>query len=73
MTTTDQQPTCKTYSNGSKAWYLNRKYHRVDGPAVEYNGYKEWHLNGKRYYIGNLNKWPIQLYLNYLRWNRLEI
>jgi len=36
------------YSDGTKAWYLNRKYHREDGPAVEYaNGTKYWYLNGK--------------------------
>jgi hypothetical protein len=40
----------RLYSNGSKAWYLNGKLHREDGPAVEYaNGTKFWHLNGKRH------------------------
>jgi len=33
---------------GDKAWFLNGKYHREDGPAVEYaNGDKFWYLNGK--------------------------
>jgi len=28
-------------------WYLNKKLHREDGPAVEHtNGNKEWYLNG---------------------------
>jgi len=28
-------------------WYLNGKYHREDGPAVEYStGHKEWWING---------------------------
>jgi hypothetical protein len=36
--------------DGSKAWYLNGKRHRVDGPAVEYvGGAREWYLNGIRY------------------------
>ena len=30
------------------AWYLNGKYHRTDGPAIEYrNGSHYWFLNGK--------------------------
>jgi len=42
------KPTCKTYPNGNKFWYLNDKLHREDGPAVEFaNGGKEWWLNGK--------------------------
>jgi len=43
-----QKPTYKTYSNGTKKWWLNGKLHREDGPAVEHaNGYKAWYLNGK--------------------------
>ena len=43
----------KTYTvevndNGDKAWYLNGKLHREDGPAVEYaDGSKWWVLNDK--------------------------
>ena len=34
-------------SDGTKAWYLNRKYHREDGPSfIRWDGYKEWCLNG---------------------------
>jgi hypothetical protein len=37
-------------SDGTKAWCLNGKRHREDGPAVEYSdGGKEWCLNGKRH------------------------
>jgi hypothetical protein len=33
---------------GTKRYYLNNKYHRVDGPAIEYSdGSKSWYLNGK--------------------------
>jgi len=33
---------------GSKAWFLNGKHHRTDGPAIELsNGYKAWYLNGE--------------------------
>jgi len=32
---------------GTKQWCLNGKYHRIDGPAVEYtDGSKFWLLNG---------------------------
>jgi hypothetical protein len=42
--------TVKVYPDGYKAWYLNGKFHREDGPAIEYaNGYKAWYLNGKRH------------------------
>jgi hypothetical protein len=44
------KPECKTLPSGTKFWYLNRKLHREDGPAVEYaNGDKEWYLNGKHH------------------------
>ncbi len=34
-------------TDGTKFWYLNGKFHREDGPAVEYaNGDKRWYLNG---------------------------
>ena len=33
-------------ANGDKFWCLNDKYHREDGPAIEWaSGYKSWHLN----------------------------
>ena len=33
---------------GSNVWYLNDKYHREDGPAIEWvNGNKWWYLHGK--------------------------
>lgn len=33
---------------GTKHWYLDDKFHREDGPAVESaNGTKYWYLNGK--------------------------
>ena len=38
----------QTTKNGDKYWYLNGKWHREDGPAVEYaNGDKLWYLNGQ--------------------------
>jgi len=34
---------------GNKYWYLNNKWHREDGPAIEYaNGDKVWYLNGEQ-------------------------
>jgi hypothetical protein len=42
--------TVKVYPSGDKAWRLNGKLHREDGPAVECsNGNKYWYLNGKRH------------------------
>ena len=40
--------TVKVYEEGDKFWYLNDKYHREDGPAIECaDGTKYWYLNGK--------------------------
>jgi hypothetical protein len=40
--------TVKVYESGDKEWYLNGKFHREDGPAIEYiTGSKLWYLNGK--------------------------
>ena len=42
------EPVCETDENGNKQWMLNGKFHRADGPAVEWaDGYKAWYLNGK--------------------------
>ena len=42
--------TVKVYGSGDRFWFLNGKYHREDGPAVELNnGNKEWWLNGERH------------------------
>ena len=38
----------KVWPNGTKAWSLNGKRHREDGPACEYaDGRKYWRLNDK--------------------------
>jgi hypothetical protein len=35
---------------GTKSWWVNGKFHRLDGPAVIYaNGTKWWYVNGKRH------------------------
>jgi hypothetical protein len=42
------EPVMEIDPKGTKAWYLNDKLHRTDGPAVEYsNGGKAWYLNGE--------------------------
>jgi len=42
------KPELTIHHDGTKVWWLNRKYHREDGPAVEYpDGTKVWWLNGK--------------------------
>ena len=54
----------KTYKvevndNGDKAWYLNGKQHREDGPAIEYaDGSKWWYLNGKELTEAEFNAHP---------------
>jgi len=40
------------WPSGYKAWFLNGKHHREDGPAIENNGDTHWYLNGKRHRIG---------------------
>ena len=38
--------------SGNKYWYVEGKFHREDGHAVEYpNGTKEWCLEGKRHRV----------------------
>jgi hypothetical protein len=33
---------------GNKCWYKNDKYHREDGPAIEWaDGSKSWYINGR--------------------------
>ena len=35
--------------DGTKYWSLNDKFHREDGPAVEWpNGEKDWYLKGNK-------------------------
>ena len=41
--------TVEVYPSGDKFWYLNGKWHREDGPAIEHaSGGKEWYLNDKQ-------------------------
>ena len=41
------KPYYKLYKNGDIYWYINDRFHREDGPAIEYaNGNKSWYLNG---------------------------
>ena len=43
-----EQPECKVDEWGNKEWFLNRKLHREDGPAIEYaDGDKQWFLHGE--------------------------
>tara|TARA_R110000868_G_scaffold99024_4_gene272650 strand:- start:11312 stop:11641 length:330 start_codon:yes stop_codon:yes gene_type:complete len=42
------KPICIINSYGDKTYYLNNKFHREDGPAIEYHdGIKLWYLNGE--------------------------
>jgi hypothetical protein len=43
-----KEPECFVYENGSKEWLVDGKFHRLDGPAVEYaDGSKAWWVDGK--------------------------
>jgi hypothetical protein len=38
---------CKTWPDGSYAYYLNGRFHREAEPAVKWtDGTKSWHING---------------------------
>jgi len=40
--------TVEVFDNGTRKWYSDGLYHRVDGPAVEYaHGSKLWYVNDK--------------------------
>ena len=44
------QPTCTTLPDGTKAWYVDDKLHRTDGPAIERaDGHKAWYVDDKRH------------------------
>jgi hypothetical protein len=43
-----EQPECIVVVDGTKEWRLHGKWHREDGPAVEWaDGGKSWFLNGR--------------------------
>jgi hypothetical protein len=43
------------YSSGTKEWWVNGQYHRIDGPAIEYpEGFKIWFLNGSELVPSNI-------------------
>jgi len=40
--------TVKVDDNGTRCWWLNGKWHREDGPAIEFaDGNRYWYLNGQ--------------------------
>jgi hypothetical protein len=42
--------TVEVHDNGTKYWYRDGKYHREDGPAIEFaDGDKFWYRDGKRH------------------------
>jgi hypothetical protein len=62
----DMQPELTIEVNGNKFWWLHGRYHRTDGPALEYvNGDKEWWAKGLRHrtdgpaieYANGLREW----------------
>jgi hypothetical protein len=68
------------YTSGTKVWYLNGKYHRVDGPAIEYpDGGKDWFLIGQRHredgpareYDGRKEWWLNGVHCTETEWEKL--
>ena len=50
MANSTEKPVMTVDKVGNKIWRLNGKYHRTDGPAIEYtNGNKSWYINGERH------------------------
>ena len=44
----ENKPICNVDDSGTKRWFQNGKFHRLDGPAVEYtNGTFAWFKCGK--------------------------
>ena len=44
----ENKPVCEIDEYGTKRWKLNGKFHREDGPAVEYkDGTKIWFFDGE--------------------------
>lgn len=42
------EPICQIDKSGNECWYLDGKFHRIDGPAVKNRlGTKSWYINGK--------------------------
>jgi len=40
----------ETYLSGDKYWYYKGKFHRLNGPAIEYaDGNKSYYINGQRH------------------------
>ncbi len=38
-------------------YFLGNKFHREDGPAIEYpNGSKYWFLHGKEYFVNSVDE-----------------
>ena len=62
----------KTNADGTKAWYVNGQFHRIDGPAIEYaDGTKHWYVNGKLHRIdGPAVEWPDGTKLWYINGQR---
>jgi hypothetical protein len=39
-----------TTIDGTRRWYVNGNYHRLDGPAIEgADGYRGWYVDGERH------------------------
>ena len=67
----------KTFSNANATyeWTQNKQgqLHSLNGPAYkQLNGYEEWWLRGGRYDLDQLDKWPLGIYLEYLKSRKSE-
>jgi hypothetical protein len=72
-----------SWIDGANIWMVHGVRHRVDAPAVigfpqiygdlnDPEGADSWYYHGEKYKICNLNLWPMELYLGYIKWRKLN-
>ncbi len=48
------------FSDKTKEWWLEGKFHRLDGPAIEFRkGQKQWYVNDKQYLTKSLKDYVV--------------
>jgi hypothetical protein len=53
----ETQPEHIIYANGTQEWWVNGKWHRLDGPAIIWaDGTQEWWVNDKNI-TDKVEKW----------------
>lgn len=44
------------FSDGGGIWLVHGKYHRIDGPAVEFSSASSWYIDDFRYEEDDFNR-----------------